>query len=150
MPTMSEQPVQGQGSYLTPSLEHALVTDAMRHGILTCFPDASLRAAAKTMTLHHIHTVVVNDPDDGGLVGVVSDSDLVAALQDSMDRQRVLADIVDRDFLTVASDQPLAEAAGAMRERGTAHAVVVDSHSGRPTGMLSTLDVLGVLAWGEA
>jgi hypothetical protein len=37
-----------------------------------------------------------------------------------------------------------------MRERGIAHLLVRDAQSGRPSGMLSTLDVAGILAWGEA
>lgn len=147
---MTDPSMHEQGSYLTPSLEHALVADAMRHGILTCFPDTSPRAAARTMALHHIHTIVVSDPDDGGLVGVVSDRDLLAVLEDGAGGGRELADIARHDFLTVSSDARLADAAAAMRQRGTAHALVIDAHSGRPSGMLSTLDVLGVLAWGEA
>jgi CBS domain-containing protein len=53
------------GSYLTPRIEHACVADAMRHGILSCPADASLREAARTMALHHVHTIVVSDPADG-------------------------------------------------------------------------------------
>ncbi len=30
------------------------------------------------------------------------------------------------------------------------HLVVTDAEAGRPIGILSTLDVAGVLAWGEA
>jgi CBS domain-containing protein len=138
-----------EGSYLTPRLEHAFVGDAMRHGILSCFPDASLRAAARTMALHHIHTVVVNDPDDGGMVGVVTDSGLVDAMLGG-DEQRPVGEIVDRNVVRVSSEQRLAEAAAKMREHGVDHAIVLNAHNGRPAGMLSTLDILGVAAWGEA
>ena len=34
-----------------------------------------------------------------------------------------------------------------MAQHGVTHLVVVDP-SGRPTGMLSTLDLAGVIAWG--
>lgn len=148
--TMSERIVQGEGSFVAPRLEHALVADAMRHGILSCFPDASLRAAARTMALHHIHTVVVNDPERGAMLGVVSDGDLLAALSDPDKQGGVLADLVHGEVASVSSEQLLTEAIALMRERGVDHAVVVDAHSGRPIGMLSTLDVLGVFAWGEA
>ncbi len=147
---MSERLAQpDEGSYLAPRLEHALVADAMRHGILSCFPDASLRAAARTMTLHHIHTVVVSDPEGGGMIGVVTDSQLVDAML-AGDGERTLDEIVDRDVVSISSEQRLEEAIATMRRRGVDHAVVIDAHSGRPTGMLSTLDVLGVFAWGEA
>jgi CBS domain-containing protein len=42
----------------------------------------------------------------------------------------------------------LAEATRLMDEHDTAHLVVVDD--GRPVGMVSSLDVAGVLAWGRA
>lgn len=138
------------GSYLTPRIEHARVADAMRAGIFTCPADASLREAARTMALHHVHMVVVSDPADGSPVGTLSDGALVAALLDSDGRELVLRDIADRDLYTISSDEPLAAAAELMRERGVAHLIVRDAASGRPSGMLSTLDLAGILAWGEA
>jgi CBS domain-containing protein len=147
---MNEPSVQATGSHLAPRLEHARVGDAMRHGVLSCAADASLRAAARTMTLHHIHTVVLNDPQRSELVGVVSDGELLTALLDPDRQGATLRDIAQRDVVRLSSAQPLTEAVHEMRSRGVDHAVVLDTHSGRPTGMLSTLDVLGVLAWGEA
>ena len=148
---MTERTIPAQeGSHLAPRLEHAFVADAMRHGILSCFPDASLRAAARTMTLHHIHTVVVSDPEGGvGMLGVVTDRDLVDAML-AGGPERVLGDLANRDVVRLSSEDRLEDAIATIRERGVDHAVVVDAHSGRPTGMLSTLDILGVFAWGEA
>ena len=37
-----------------------------------------------------------------------------------------------------------------MLANGVSHLVVTDAEAGRPIGILSTLDVAGVLAWGEA
>lgn len=147
---MSSQTAYQTGSYLFPRMAHARVADAMRHGVLSCSAEASLRAAARTMTLHHIHTIVVNGAQDGALVGILSDRELLGALLDGQAPERTVGDVAQRGVLTLSSDQPLAEAVGAMRARAADHAVVVDPHSGHPTGMLSTLDVLGVFAWGEA
>ena len=36
-----------------------------------------------------------------------------------------------------------------MADRDATHAVVVDDHTGRPVGVLSTLDVAGTLGWGR-
>lgn len=146
---MSEQPLQGQGSLFIPSPEHARVADAMRYGVLSCFPDASLRAAARTMALHHIHTLVVSDPDDGKTVGVVSDGDLLGALTGAEDGQRTVEEVARRDFVTVDEQEPLLDALAEMHRHRSAHALVVDAGGGRPTGMLSTLDALGMFAWGE-
>jgi CBS domain-containing protein len=138
-----------QGSYLTPRLEHARVADAMRHGILSCAADASLRDAARTMSLHHVHTIVVTDPVDGSLWGIFSDSALLDSLLASESSERLLRELADREPCTISSDEPLLSAAELMRERGIAHLVVRDAQTGRPSGMLSTLDLAGILAWGE-
>jgi CBS domain-containing protein len=141
--------VTPEGSYITPRFEHARVADAMRHGILSCPLDTSLRDAARTMSLHHVHTIVVTDPADGSLWGVLSDSALLGALLES-GGERLLSEVADRDLSTISSSESLAVAAELMRDRSIAHLVVRDAQSGRPTGMLSTLDVAGILAWGEA
>src|ERR1035437_3710957 len=143
-------PLRTDGSYLTPRLEHARVDGAMRHGILSSPADATLRDAARTMSLHHVHTIVVTDPADGSLLGILSDSALLSAVLDSDGEERLLRDVADRDLSMISSSEPLTTAAELMRDRGIAHLVVRDAQSGRPTGMLSTLDVAGILAWGEA
>jgi len=135
---------------LTPRLESARVADAMRHGILSCSADASLRDAARTMSLHHVHTIVITDPADGSPWGILSDSGLLSALLDEGNDERTLREVADRDLSTISASEPLAAAAELMRDRGIAHVLVRDPESGRPTGMLSTLDVAGILAWGEA
>src|SRR5665811_1756244 len=88
-------PLRTDGSYLTPRLEHARVDDAMRHGILSSPADATLRDAARTMSLHHVHTIVVTDPADGSLLGILSDSALLSALLDSDGEERLLRDVAD-------------------------------------------------------
>jgi hypothetical protein len=37
-----------------------------------------------------------------------------------------------------------------MLRDGVSHLVVTDAEAGHPIGILSTLDIAGVLAWGEA
>lgn len=126
------------------------MADAMRYGIFSCSADTSLRDAARTMSLHHVHAIVVTDPADGSLWGMLSDSALLSALLDLDGEERSLRDVADRDLSTISSSEPLTAAAELMRDRGIAHLVVRDAQSGRPAGMLSTLDVAGILAWGEA
>jgi CBS domain-containing protein len=145
---MSERFTQA-GSYLTPRPAHARVADAMRHGIFSCPANTSLRDAARTMSLHHVHAVVVSDPANGSLYGVLTDSALLNALLDG-DGERLLSEVADRDLNTISSSEPLLAAAELMRDRGITHLLVRDADSGQPTGMLSTMDVTGMLAWGEA
>jgi len=146
---MSEHPVPN-GSYRQPRLEHARVSDAMRHGIFSCSADASLREAARTMATQHVHMIVATSPADGTPVGSLSDSALLAALLDRGVEDPPLADVVEPELDTISSGAPLGAAAELMRTRGTNHLLVRDPHSGRPVGVLSTLDIAGVLAWGEA
>ncbi len=138
------------GSYLIPRLEHARVADAMHHGILSCRSDASLRDAARTMALHHVHMIVVTDAGDGTPVGCLSDTVLLRLLLAPDGGARMLGEVADRNFEKVASNEPLSKAAALMRDEGTAHLLVQDQNTGRPVGVLSTLDVAGMLAWGEA
>src|SRR5450759_40089 len=138
------------GSYLTPRFEHARVADAMRHGVLTCPADASLRDAARTMATHHVHATVVTDPTDGSPVGILSDSALIDALLRPGAENRPLEEVMERPLEMISSDEPLIVAVEPMRQHATGHLIVRDAQSGRPIGMLSTLDLAGILAWGEA
>ena len=137
------------GSYLTPRLEHALVSDAMRRGVLTCPSDTDIRAAARTMALHHVHSLVVTERGDPTRWRVLSDDDLVAALLDSPAGDLTVGAVANREFPTVAENARLAEAAARMRAERISHLLVLGAQEGRPAGMLSTLDIAGVLAWGE-
>jgi CBS domain-containing protein len=81
--------------------------------------------------------------------GVVSDIDLArAAGPDAADR--TARQIAATAAVTVSADDTLPRAAQLMAEHDTAHLVVVHSTTGKPVGVLSTLDIAGVLAWGEA
>jgi CBS domain-containing protein len=143
---MSSQVPVGPGSQLAPRFEHARVEDVMRHGIISCDPDAGLRAVARIMASYHVHAVVV---DVGGDVwGMVTARDLLAAA--GTPRERLTAgEIAATDFATVDSDTRLEDAVDTMRRRDVDHLVVRDER-GRPAGMVSSLDIAGCLAWGEA
>jgi len=147
--TSSMQPLRG--SYLTPSFERARVYDAMRFGIFTCPPDMRLRDVARMMAAHHVHCVEVielggSDGTDTRGWGVISDLDLVRAGA----RDGIARDAAATELVTIASDETLERAAQIMGEHDVAHLIVVQPHSDKPVGVLSSLDVAGVLAWGEA
>lgn len=148
LPSMSTD-VAG-GSYLVPRPEHARVSDAMRHELLSCPADATLRDAARLMCTKHVHMVVVSDPAGGPPVGVLTDAVLLDAMLDAQLAERPLAERASNDAPTISSDAPLRQAAERMREHNVAHLLVRDAHNGHPIGVLSTLDIAGILAWGEA
>jgi CBS domain-containing protein len=137
------------GSYLTPRFEDARVYDAMRKGIFTCPPDTSLREVARMMATYHIHSVVVTDLDGDQPWGVLSAIDLVrSAGPDALDR--TAGECAATEVVSVLSDDTIAHAAQLMAEHDTGHLLVLHSTTGNPVGVISTLDVAGVLAWGEA
>jgi CBS domain-containing protein len=141
------------GSYLMPSFEHATVSDAMHPGILSCEPDAAVTDVARLMASHHMHCVAVvgisHEKPECFVWGIISDLDLVAA---GIRDEPVLTarDLAAQPVITVRPTVPLRDAGEAMLRNRVSHLVVTDAEVGRPIGILSTLDVAGVLAWGEA
>lgn len=141
---------QVEGSYVTPSIEHATVKDAMRPEVLTCPPDASLRDVARTMATEHVHSVVVSGGETTDREwGIVSDLDLMRAAREDID-ERTASWAAASEFLSVSPDERLERAVQMMVEHDVTHVIVVDPAAGRAVGVLSTLDVAGLLAWGKA
>jgi CBS domain-containing protein len=138
---------QVEGSYLAPSLQHALVSDAMRPQVMTCPPDAPLRTVARMMATEHVHCMVVDTGETGW--AIVSDKDLMRVAGTEID-ERTASWAAVSEFLSVAPDEPLEQAVRKMMEHDASHLVVVDRRTGKAVGVLSTLDVAGVLAWGLA
>jgi CBS domain-containing protein len=141
------------GSYLMPSLPHATVADAMHPGILSCPPDAPLTEVARMMASHHVHSVAVmgiSHAHGEKLVwGIISDLDLLrAGVRGGGDDTATTMAV--QPVVTVEPTTPLREAGELMLAHDLTHVVVVDPEVGRPMAILSTLDIAGVLAWGEA
>lgn len=140
------------GNYLMPSLEHATVGEAMHPGILSCHADTSATDVARTMATHQVHCVAVLAPshDDSGetyVWGIISDLDLLrAGIQ--ADGQENAGALAGQPIISVKPSMPLREAAELMLTHRVTHLVVVDPGALRPVGILSSLDLAGVLAWG--
>jgi CBS domain-containing protein len=137
--------VTDRGSALAPRFEHATVHDVMRHGVITCGPEASLRDVSRIMASYHVHAVVVAVRED--VWGIVSASDILRAAG-TADERLSAGEIAATEVVTVRSGAPLPDAAQLMREHEVDHIVVSDH--GQPVGIVSTLDIAGTLAWGEA
>lgn len=140
------------GSYLMPSLENATVADAMHPGVMTCEPDATPTDVARMMATHHIHCIAVmkgvaDEQGDSPAWGIVSDLDLVRAAIESTDQS---AATIAGPVISVEPATPLLEAARLMLSHSMPHLLVIEPRKQRPAGILSTLDIAGVLAWGEA
>jgi len=108
---------------------------------------------ARVMATHHVHCVAVVGISHGKpecfVWGIISDLDLLAAgIRE--ETETTARDLAAQPVITVRPSMPLREAGEAMVRNGVSHLVVIDGETGRPIGILSTLDVAGVLAWGEA
>lgn len=123
------------------------VEDAMSRGTLSCRSETPLRTVARMMSEHLVHSVVVTDLDGVSerAWGVVTDIDVVAAAGEDVD-ERTAGQIAATELLTVAPSESLDHAAQLMTEHQVTHLVVVDRGDDHPLGVLSTLDITGVLA----
>ena len=127
------------------------VIDAMHPGMISCPPETSLRTVARMMATYRVHAIIVlaNDSDglDGGtLWGVVSDADLMLAAQADDFELQTARSLAATAPLTIEADASLESAVRLMVEHEVTHLIVVERHSRRPIGVVSTLDIAGALA----
>jgi CBS domain-containing protein len=125
--------------------------DAMHPGMISCPPETPLRTVARMMASYRVHAIVVHAHDDDELPGgeswgVVTDVDLVRAAVDENVDALTAKQVAATPALTVSSIDPLERALQLMTEHEVTHVIVVERHSGRPIGVLSTLDVARALA----
>jgi CBS domain-containing protein len=125
--------------------------DAMHPGMISCPPETPLRTVARMMASYRVHAIVVHAHDDDELPGgeswgVVTDVDLVRAAVDENVDALTAKQVAATPALTVSSIDPLERALQLMVEHEVTHVIVVERHSGRPIGVLSTLDVARALA----
>jgi CBS domain-containing protein len=125
------------------ALHEVRVADAMHAGVVTCAPGTSLQAVARTMAAHRIHAVVVpvGEPEGWGLV---SDLELIAAAVAG--NISTAGEVVSRPGLYVTPADDLAHVARLLHQNRLHHLIVLEHGSGRPVGIISTLDVADVLA----
>jgi CBS domain-containing protein len=133
-------------SSITDRLAATPVRAAMQLGLFTCSPDEPLATVVRTMAEQSIHCVLVTGIARRGHEGeqlgwgIVSDLDLMAALNTGAEAGTA-GTVAGTEIVTVSPHESLALAAALMTEHQTAHLVVVSPDTGRPVGMLSTLDV---------
>jgi CBS domain-containing protein len=129
----------------SPAFERQNVVDAMRIGVVTCPPDATLREVARVMATYRIHCVVVTETADGTPLGVIADIDVAAVAADTRDAPT--GRLARSEPIGVYPDDSLVHAAQLMAEHEVTHLVVVQPQTRHPIGILSALDLAGALAW---
>jgi CBS domain-containing protein len=132
------------------SLERRVI-DVMHPGVISCPADTSLRTVARMMASYRVHAIVVVADEPGeltgdGVWGVISDGDLVRASRAPDFDELTARALAATPALTVTTVEPLAKAVQLMVEHEISHLVVVERRSGKPVGVMSTLDVARALA----
>lgn len=123
----------------------ATVADVMTEGLISCAPSTPLRAVARLMAEHHVHSVFVFDDETAELWGIVSDLDLAAAAWADVDTQTAGESAVT-PLISVLRTDDLRHAAQLMAESGVSHLAVIDPMTDRPVGVVSTLDIARAVA----
>ena len=119
----------------------------MSPGVISCPPETPLRVVARMMATSNVHSVFVFEDrdEDPQPWGIVSDLDLVAAGRLNVDERTAGASAVT-PIVAVRTDAPLMRAADLMAQHGVAHLAVVEPASGRPIGVIATLDIARAIA----
>ena len=140
--------------YLTPSFAQARVRDAMRPWVLTCDPATPLVTVAQRMAGEHVHAIVVlhEGVNSGGTLGrrpwaVLTDRDVLRCA--ARIGEMTAGDAATGELLQVYPDDRLAEVAERMLAHAVGHALVVEPETGRAVGVVSTLDIARIVAWGR-
>jgi CBS domain-containing protein len=129
------------------------VLNALQLGLIECPPEADLATVARLMAENRIHCVIVSGIERrdrrGGHLDwrIVSDLDLMAGLRPEC-AGSTAGDLAASDVVIADPSDTLEHAAQLMAEHDTAHLVVVSPSTGRPVGILSTLDVARAMAAG--
>jgi CBS domain-containing protein len=132
-------------------LDELRAIDAMHPGMISCPPETPLRTVARMMATYRVHAIIVHALGDDELPGgkhwgVVTDADLVrASLERGLD-EVTAQQVAATPALVVGTAEPLGQAIQLMVEHEVSHIIVVERHSGRPVGVVSTLDVARALA----
>ena len=128
-----------------------LVADFMTIDPIVVNVDATLEDAAHMLRAYSIHGLPVIDLD-GNLVGVISQTDLLAADDELVSRlvrgkQSALrvGELMSSPAVTVPMTGSLDEAARLMLDRHV-HRVVAIDDIGRPVGVLSSMDFVSLYA----
>jgi len=127
---------------------HACVSDIMTTGVVAVRPDTTYGELAALFRAHRVSGFPVTD-GDGKVVGVVSETDLLAVAAGRahgghlVPGRATAADLMTHPAVTVGPDQPVRDAARLMHARRLQR-LPVTGRDGRLAGIVSRSDVLTV------
>lgn len=115
---------------------------------VTSTPEKTVYSIAAHMRSYRAAAVLVVDESDGSLLGICTERDLVfKVVADGLDAKKTaVGDVMTVNPQTISPDKPFGHALHMMFEGGFRHLPVVDA-AGRPIGVLSSRDALGLEAF---
>ena len=139
---------------LADAVGSARVREAMTSPVVSCRPSLPLRGVAELMDRGSIHAVIVRGAGDGDMPApegepwrVVSETDLLGGLV-AEGPEMPVGRAADTPLVVVDANESIDRAAALMVEFGVSHLVAV-GEDGEPVGVLSCLDVAGLLSDGR-
>jgi CBS domain-containing protein len=114
------------------------LADLMATDVLAVSPDTTIADAARRMVAREAGAAVVIQ--DGSLVGVISERDLIRAIPDACRPETPVAARMSRDVMTASPRTSVPEAMAIMIDGHFRHLPVVEA--GRVLGMVSMRDLM--------
>jgi CBS domain-containing protein len=116
------------------------VGQMMQDAVTRCTPHTDAATIAHLMTHRNYGSLPVVD-EEGTLVGIVTDYDLLQAMIDGRDLRKITAaEVMSNNPLTVTEDQTLAQVADLFQDRYITRVPVVKE--GKLVGILARRDLL--------
>lgn len=142
---MDETSAQSPAPTIDPLLSP--VAEIASQGVIGCLPGETLLDAAGVMSAARVHALVIDAPETAGRAfAVLSDQDLLDAVALGRDPAgEDVGRVAGTEPVTIDADATIREAAARMREHEVSHLFVVDPVSGKPQGVVSSLDIARVL-----
>ena len=133
----------------TSRLHRVAAADAMHRGVLSVPFDTPLTKVAQMIARYRMHCVVALEERGEYQTrywGLIPASEVVRIATDHDLEDRTAGGSIQSPVYTVEPTDSLHDAAQLMRDHEVEHVIVVDPVSDRPLGVISTLDVIQVLA----
>lgn len=123
------------------------VGDVMSDAFLVCRDKTTALSAARTMTQAGWRSVVVVD-SKGKPLGVVTGNDLMRLAGKNVDETLTVADVMNRNLVTIDIHASLQQAANLMIQNHRHRLIVIDTNSPEsfPLGVISSFDIVAEMA----
>jgi len=116
-----------------------LVRDVMNRNVITASEDINLKDAAKKMYNNKIGSLVVVRKNK--LVGIITQTDVIKAISEDREIETTLvADIMNKNVITVEPSKTIEEAVNLMTEHKIKKLPVVDG--GKLVGIITASDII--------